>query len=108
MSTLSACHLFGWAGVVAFSSNSGHQLLLPPAKCCPIFAVRATQLAEPSNQRTIRKYCEAYPGLKMILAHCARGFNMYHTIEVMNTCHQGGAPHDRGDEHLSPGWSNPL
>ena len=47
--------------------------------------VKPRALAEESNQKTIRKYCEAYPNMKMILAHCARGFNMYHTIEAIDT-----------------------
>ena len=47
--------------------------------------VKPRALAEPTNQATIRKYCEKYPNLKMILAHAARGFNMYHTIEAIHT-----------------------
>ena len=38
--------------------------------------VKPRALAERSNQIAIRKYCETYPNMKMILAHCARGFNM--------------------------------
>jgi glutamate-1-semialdehyde 2,1-aminomutase len=47
--------------------------------------VKPRGLAEESNQITIRKYCEKYPNMKMILAHCARGFNMYHTIEGIDS-----------------------
>ena len=47
--------------------------------------VKPRALAEESNQTTIRKYCERYPNMKLILAHCARGFNMYHTIEAIDT-----------------------
>jgi glutamate-1-semialdehyde 2,1-aminomutase len=43
--------------------------------------VRARAMADPSNQAIIRRYCEQYAGMRMILAHAARGFNPYHTIE---------------------------
>lgn len=38
-------------------------------------------MADPRNQVTIRRYCEQYPNMRMILAHAARGFNPWHTIE---------------------------
>jgi len=38
-------------------------------------------LADPRNQATIRRYCEKYPNMRLILAHAARGFNPWHTIE---------------------------
>lgn len=38
-------------------------------------------IADPRNQATIRRYCETYPNMRMILAHAARGFNPWHTIE---------------------------
>lgn len=43
--------------------------------------VKDRALADPSNQQQIRYYCEKYPNIKMILAHAARGFNPFHTIE---------------------------
>lgn len=43
--------------------------------------VRDRALADPINQTTIRRYCETYPGMQLILAHAARGFNPWHTIE---------------------------
>ena len=43
--------------------------------------VRDRALADPLNQATIRRYCEAYPDMQLILAHAARGFNPWHTIE---------------------------
>tara|TARA_B100000809_G_scaffold152917_1_gene150310 strand:+ start:412 stop:1425 length:1014 start_codon:yes stop_codon:yes gene_type:complete len=42
--------------------------------------VRARALADESNQRFIREYCTRYPNMKMVLAHCARGFNPSHTM----------------------------
>ncbi len=43
--------------------------------------VRARALADPSNQQMIRDYCTKYPKMKMVLAHCARGFNPSHTAD---------------------------
>ena len=45
--------------------------------------VKARGLSDPANQRDIRRICEAYPGLRLILAHAARGFNQHHTIEAL-------------------------
>ena len=42
--------------------------------------VRARALADVANQQTIRRYCEQYPNMRLILAHAARGFNAHHTI----------------------------
>lgn len=43
--------------------------------------VRSRGVADPSNQYWIRRYCDNYPNIRLILDHCARGFNPYHTIE---------------------------
>ena len=43
--------------------------------------VRDRAVADPVNQATIRRYCETYPNMRLILAHAARGFNPWHTIE---------------------------
>ena len=43
--------------------------------------VRDRALADPINQATIRRYCRSYPNMRLILAHAARGFNPWHTIE---------------------------
>lgn len=43
--------------------------------------VRDRALADPVNRATIRRYCETYPNMRLILAHAARGFNPWHTIE---------------------------
>lgn len=47
--------------------------------------VRDRALADPRNQATIRRYCETYPNMRLILAHAARGFNPWHTIEGIHT-----------------------
>jgi glutamate-1-semialdehyde 2,1-aminomutase len=43
--------------------------------------VKSRALADPVNQRQIREYCQKYPNIRMVLAHGARGFNPFHTIE---------------------------
>lgn len=43
--------------------------------------VRSRGVADPSNRHWIRHYCETYPGMQLILDHCARGFNPYHVLE---------------------------
>ena len=47
--------------------------------------VRERALADPINQVTIRRYCERYPNMRLILAHAARGFNPWHTIEGIDS-----------------------
>ena len=47
--------------------------------------VRDRALADPVNQATIRRYCERYPDMRLILAHAARGFNPWHTIESIES-----------------------
>ena len=43
--------------------------------------VRSRALADPVNQDVIRDFAIRYPNARLILAHAARGFNPYHTIE---------------------------
>lgn len=43
--------------------------------------VKDRSLADPENQRTLRRYAETYPDMRLILAHAARGFNPHHTAE---------------------------
>lgn len=43
--------------------------------------VRPRALADPLNQEVIRRYASCYPDARFILAHAARGFNAYHTLE---------------------------
>lgn len=43
--------------------------------------VRARGIADHSNQYWVRRYCEHYPRARVVLAHCARGFNPYHVLE---------------------------
>ncbi len=43
--------------------------------------VRARALADVANQQWIRRRCERYPNMRLILAHAARGFNPHHTMQ---------------------------
>jgi len=43
--------------------------------------VRSRAIADPSNQYWIRRYCEKYPHVNIILDHTARGFNPFHNVE---------------------------
>jgi glutamate-1-semialdehyde 2,1-aminomutase len=49
--------------------------------CITLHMVRRRAVADASNQHWIRRYCERYPRMKLILAHAARGFNPWHTVE---------------------------
>jgi glutamate-1-semialdehyde 2,1-aminomutase len=49
--------------------------------CITLHMVKARTVADPANQYWIRRYCESYPHMQLILAHAARGFNPYHAIE---------------------------
>ncbi len=42
--------------------------------------VKARAVADPSNQHWIRHYCTRYPGIRLILAHAARGFQPEHNF----------------------------
>lgn len=52
--------------------------------CITLHMVKPRAVADPSNQYWIRKYCEKYPNMKMILAHAARSFNPIHAMEGLN------------------------
>ncbi len=43
--------------------------------------VKRRAAADPENIHWIRHYCERYPGMKLILAHSARGFQPAHNLE---------------------------
>lgn len=43
--------------------------------------VKSRAVADPENRRWIRRYCEQYPGMRLILAHSARGFQPAHNLE---------------------------
>jgi predicted TIM-barrel fold metal-dependent hydrolase len=43
--------------------------------------VKSRAVADPGNVYWIRRYCEKYPKMKLILAHSARGFQPGHNLE---------------------------
>ncbi|TWU13143.1 Amidohydrolase [Symmachiella macrocystis] len=54
--------------------------------------VRSRAVADPQNIHWIRHYCATYPGMRLILAHSARGFQPAHNLE--------GLPHLKGLDNL--------
>jgi glutamate-1-semialdehyde 2,1-aminomutase len=47
--------------------------------------VRGRALSDPENQECIQRYCRKYSGIRLILAHAARGFNGYHTVNAIDS-----------------------
>ncbi len=43
--------------------------------------VKSRAVADPSNIHWIRRYCQMYPNMRLILAHSARGFQPAHNLE---------------------------
>jgi len=54
--------------------------------------VKSRSIADRANIDCVRRYCRAYPGMKLILAHSARGFQPAHNLE--------GLPHLAGLDNL--------
>ena len=54
--------------------------------------VKSRAVADPVNIACIRRYCETYPNMKLILAHSASGFQPTHNLE--------GLPHLVGLDNL--------
>ena len=46
--------------------------------------VKSRGVADPSNIYWIRRYCETYPNMSLILAHSARGFQPSHNLEGLS------------------------
>ncbi|HWL08752.1 MAG TPA: aminotransferase class III-fold pyridoxal phosphate-dependent enzyme [Planctomicrobium sp.] len=46
-----------------------------------LHVVRNRAIADPANMEYIRSRCQRYPHARLILAHAARGFCGYHTVE---------------------------
>jgi predicted TIM-barrel fold metal-dependent hydrolase len=47
--------------------------------------VRRRAMADEGNQQVLRSWARKYPNARFILAHAARGFNPYHTIEGIDS-----------------------
>jgi glutamate-1-semialdehyde 2,1-aminomutase len=46
-----------------------------------LHVVKSRAMADPANVFWVRRYCERYPGMRLILAHSARGFQPAHNLE---------------------------
>jgi glutamate-1-semialdehyde 2,1-aminomutase len=46
-----------------------------------LHVVKSRAIADPANLHWIRRYCQLYPHMKLILAHSARGFQPSHNLE---------------------------
>lgn len=51
--------------------------------CITLHMVKELSLSDPDNLAYIKQMTAKYPGAKLILAHCARGFASWQTIEVV-------------------------
>lgn len=51
------------------------ELLHEVQGCLTLHIVRDGAIADPENQRTLRRLCRAYPRARLILAHISRSFN---------------------------------
>jgi glutamate-1-semialdehyde 2,1-aminomutase len=56
-----------------------HSLLLM------LHIVKPLALADPENQRSLRRICLQYPGARVVLAHAARGFCGRHTVDSIES-----------------------
>jgi len=68
------------SGIEEFLPESQVQIAHEEGLSITLHLVRQRALADVANQQTIRRYCERYPHMRLILAHAARGFNAHHTI----------------------------
>ena len=67
-------------------SNSGHQLLFPPAKWCPMFASRTTQA--PLFSKGLLPGCRAGPeGVEVLLTHAVARIMLDGSISRRRDCH---------------------
>ncbi|HMO57142.1 MAG TPA: amidohydrolase family protein [Roseiflexaceae bacterium] len=73
------------APIEAYLPESLVQIANEAGLTITLHMVRDRALADPANQQTIRRYCERYPDMRLILAHAARGFNPWHTIEGIDS-----------------------
>lgn len=84
--TLALDHRPTWdAPIEAYLTEEHARLANELGLTVTLHMVRDRALADPLNQATIRRYCERYPNMRLILAHAARGFNPWHTIEGIDS-----------------------
>lgn len=68
------------AEISAFLPDAQLQIAHDEHLTITLHIVKSTALADAGNQEWIRDRCQRYPGMRLILAHAARGFNPHHTI----------------------------
>jgi len=73
------------APIEAYLSEAQVRLAHELGLTITLHMVRDRALADPDNQKTIRDYCLRYPNMRLILAHAARGFNPWHTIQGIDS-----------------------
>lgn len=75
-----------WAAPIeAYLTEAHMQVANELGLSITLHMVRDRALADPINQATIQRYCQTYPNIRLILAHAARGFNPWHTIEGIHS-----------------------
>jgi len=80
--TMSQTNEATWhAAIGAYFPESHAEIAHDLGLSVTLHIVRDRALADPENQKTIRRYCQTYPNMRLILAHAGRGFNPWHTVE---------------------------
>jgi glutamate-1-semialdehyde 2,1-aminomutase len=63
------------ASITEFAPDWMWEILNETRGVLMLHMVRNGAVADPDNQREIRRLCKAYPNMKLVLAHIARSFN---------------------------------
>ena len=71
----------GEASILSFLPEWAWELADDRKLTVTLHIVKRKALADPDNQDVIYRMCRKYPGVKLILAHAARGFHPENTIE---------------------------
>lgn len=80
------------AGVDEFLPEALMQVADDEGLAITLHMVKSRAVADPANIEWIRRNCESFPNMKLILAHSARGFQPAHNLE--------GLPHLTGLDNL--------
>jgi len=80
------------AGIADFLPESLVKVADDEGWVITLHMVKSRAVADRGNIDCIRRYCERYPNMKLILAHSARGFQPAHNLE--------GLPHLKGLDNL--------
>ncbi len=84
--SMAASHLPTWqAPIETYLPEAQARVAHELGLTITLHIVRDRALADPLNQAAIRRYCQDFPNMRLILAHAARGFNPWHTIEGIDS-----------------------